>query len=277
MVLHFKDILVPVDFSVNTELAVKKAVELMQDKEGTIHLLYVRLSIFTGNGKDALPAKKMNEWKLSIEEMYPGIHVETYLREGYSVQQQVQSMAIKIQPQLIIIGKHNYHKWFSFLNTIDPDKLGKSTSCPVLTVKLGSLHNKIRSIVFPVKTFVPNRKIDLLITIAKIYRARIYLVILTDSEKNAEPSPLCQAFVETYRLLKSSLTTPVEHKIATGPNLARASLDFARSINADMILISPDAEARISLLTRQQVNNVVKGNSKLAVLSVQPGIATNYN
>jgi nucleotide-binding universal stress UspA family protein len=277
MDIRFKDILVPVDFSVNTEIAVKKALELIQDKEGTIHLLYVNVSFFSGKGKEELAVKRLNEWRLSIQEIYPGIKVETYLHKGHSVQLQVDNLARKIQPQLIVIGKHNYHNWLSFLNTIDPDKLGKSTNCPVLTVKLGSLHNKIKSIVFPVKTFVPNRKIELLITIAKIYRARIYLVILTDPEKHTEASPLYHAFVETYRLLKASLSTPIEHKIASGSSLVRASLDFARSINADMILVSPDTENRVSLLSRQQVNDVVKGNSKLAVLSVEPGISINYN
>lgn len=277
MGICFKDILVPVDFSVNTEIAVKKALELIQDKEGTVHLLYVMSTIFSGNDKEDTALKKMKEWKRSIQDIYPGIKVETYMRKAYSVQLEVSNIAKEIQPQLIIIGKHNYHNWLNFLNTIDPDKLAKSTNYPVLTAKLGSLHNKIKSIVFPVKTFVPNRKIELLIAIARIYRARIYLIILTDAEKNAEPSPLCHAFVETYRLLKSSVTTPIEHKIVNGSNLAKAALDFAGSINADMILVSPDVEDKISLLTRQQVNDVVKGNSKLAVLSVEPSIATNYN
>ena len=37
----FKTILIPVDFTINTEIAVKKALEVADINEATIHLLHV--------------------------------------------------------------------------------------------------------------------------------------------------------------------------------------------------------------------------------------------
>ncbi|MEP6747016.1 MAG: universal stress protein [Bacteroidota bacterium] len=266
MSIQFKNILIPVDFSVNTEIAVKKGLELIETNDSIIHLVHIITS-----GERETGYKKLNEWQASIQEKIPGLTVEIHLFKGLNVQHHIVTLAKKLLPQMIIIGKHNYHNWFSFLNTIDPDKLGRLTSCPVLTVKMGSLRNRVKSIVFPVKCFVPNRKIDMLITIARKYRARVYLVILVNPV-NEQPTPLYTAFIDTYRLLKASLNCPVEHTMVTGNNLAKASLDFAHSINADMILVSPETETRISLLTGKQVNDVIKGDSKLEILSVEPAI-----
>ena len=68
MSIFFKSILIPVDFSINTEVAIKKAVALAE--VGTaIHLLYVQNPILT-----VLPTRsfknayqKLNEWKDRIE------------------------------------------------------------------------------------------------------------------------------------------------------------------------------------------------------------------
>lgn len=288
MNIQFKNILIPVDFSINTEIAVKKALELIENKDAVIHLVHVITpavpalhfqtyfpgSFVPNTSESEMVGKKMKKWQQYILENAPDLKVQCHVFKGHSILHHLVKLAKKLSPQLIVVGKHNYHNWFTFLNTIDPNKLGRLTSCPVLTVKMGSLHNKIKSIVFPVKCFVPNRKIDLLITIAKKYRARVYLVILVNPSTE-EPTPLYTAFIDTYRLLRSSLNCPIEHRAVTGTNLAKASLDFAQSINADMILVSADVETKISLLTGQQVNDVIKGNSKLEVLSVE-SLSSNF-
>ena len=76
----FKTILVPVDFSVNTEVAVKKAL-VLADETTTIHLLHVQKNDKNGlsnlslgfvtddtQGSEKLDSKtKMAQWKESIE------------------------------------------------------------------------------------------------------------------------------------------------------------------------------------------------------------------
>lgn len=196
-----------------------------------------------------------------------GVSVCIHLVQGKDIQQQIVHLSKKIAPRLIIIGKHNYHNWFGFLNTVIPGLLARTTSCPVLTVKTGSLHNKIKSIVFPVQPIVNSRKIDLLVTLARKYRARIHLVIPAGGG-NENESYLYREFIDTYRTLKASLNCPIEYTMVRGNNIARAALHFAELIKADMILVNPDAEQGLFKLRSQQVTDQVKGNSKLEVLSV---------
>jgi nucleotide-binding universal stress UspA family protein len=281
MISEFKNILVPVDFSINTEIAVKKAVALVMGGNAVIHLLHVmqslqvdtnyRGSFFNNDAAHRDAFKKLMEWKISIVERFPDIVVETHLLKGKTVQQQIILLAREVNPQLIIIGKHSYHNWFAFLNTVIPARLAKLTRCPVLTAKMGSLHNKIKSIVFPIQHLLPNRKTDMLILLAKRYRARIYLVIPGDRPP-LEANALNNAFIETYRILKSQINCPIEHKILPGANLTKSALQFARIIGADMILLSPGEIASSTILHNLNITDRVRGDSKLEILSVQPHV-----
>lgn len=281
MATEFKNILIPVDFSINTEIAVKKAIELAKGNDTIVHLLHVVPAIFSvlpvetffpddsfrNNNEVDRAGRKLVQWKNSIIEMFPDICIEIHLMKGYFIQQQITRLAKRIHPQLIIVGKHHHHNWFNFLNTVSPNKLAKITHCPVLIVRTGMLNGKIRSIVFPVQTFVPAQKIDMLITLATRYRAKVFLVILVNPSNEA-PTPLYNAFIDTYRLLTTSINRPVDYEMVAETNVVKASIDFAESIKADMVLISPEPESRISLLTETQVSEVVKNQSRKNALHV---------
>ncbi|HEY4147893.1 MAG TPA: universal stress protein [Chitinophagaceae bacterium] len=279
MNILFQHILLPVDFTINTEIAVKKAMELIEEREAVIHLLHV-MSHATRAGNHPASASpggleretasvKLESWRNAIRETRPDLQVEIHLLNGKNIHNHIVQLAKITNPQLIIIGKHNYHNWFSFLNTVFPAKMAKQTGCPVLTLKAGSLHNKIKTIVFPISGFVPKRKIELLQKLTLKYRARVYLVTLTE-EPGRNDSNAYYAFIDTYRLLKSGLNCPIEHKVIPGNNLAKAALRFAEVIRADMILVTPDTETRVSLIQNKQLTDIVKADSKLEILAVEP-------
>jgi nucleotide-binding universal stress UspA family protein len=278
----FKSILIPVDFNVNTEVAVKQAVELACLHGSIIHLLHVKRPQNMWNKllgsirtvpllEDSYSSEnvmiKLQQWGQTIVETLPKSRVNTYVREG-AVRTEIQNAAREIDPQLIIIGKSRYRKYFSLLKPICSNALAKSTGYPVLTVARKSINTKIRIIVVPVDSFIPIRKIELVIELAKKYRAAIHLVTIpneidfTESKRNS--------FLETYRILKSGLTSPIEHHILKGKNLPKAILEYAECIGADLVLVNPDSETKISNLTGKHINDVVTRSSKLKILSIVP-------
>jgi len=280
----FSNILIPVDFSVNTEIAVRKANGLI-DKKGVIHLAHVfyRPAYLPFLGMEPFfqdttesfwnaehfIADKLNQWKNAIIDNIPEVVVFVHLLKGKNVQQQIIELSKKLEPQIIIIGKNNYHNWFGFLNTINPDTLAKNTHCPVLTVKMGSFHNRIKSIVFPVQTAQNDRKIDLLVTLAKRYRARVHLVMLSTGATKKDPFEQ-QHFVNTYRTLKASLNAPIQYTFITGHNINRSALHYAKDIQADLVMLNPDADTGLFNIRLNQVTDFIKADSKLEVLSMEP-------
>ena len=278
----FKNILVPTDFSDNTEVAVKQAIELACTNGATIHLLHVirpktvwstlfgsiqkRLRLDDNCFSESVMIK-LQQLLQSIEETMPNTKVNTYVRQGM-VRSQIQDAAREVKPQLIIIGKNRYHKYFPLFNSLCPNALAKSTGCPVLTVMRRTINTKIKIIVVPVGSFIPTRKIELVIELAKKYRAAIHLITVpdyVDFEKIRGNS-----FLETYRILKTELTNPLEHHILKGNNLPKAILEYAECIGADLLLVNPGSETKISNITGKHINDALTTSSKLKILSVEP-------
>jgi hypothetical protein len=55
-----------------------------------------------------------------------------------------------------------------------------------------------------------------------------------------------------------------------GNNLPKAILEYAECVGADLILVNPGTETKISNLTGKHINDTLTGSSKLRVLSLEP-------
>jgi nucleotide-binding universal stress UspA family protein len=275
----FNDILVPVDLSVDTEFAVKQAIELTCHDSSTIHLLHVTKPkniwsrfMRTNSSSRSLSeyhhiekaAKKLREWKRAIQETIQNCNVKTYLMEGV-IHDRIQSIAKQIQPRLIIICKKRSCKSFSFFRSVHPNLLAKSTDCPVLTVMSGSVHARIKIIVVPVSSFIPKRKIELASEFAKQYRAKIHIVSLCNQGDVDRKS-----FLDTYQILRTGLTNQIEYHLLPGNDFPKACLKYAESIGADLILVNPGSETRLSTLKGKHINDTLESTSKLKILSAKP-------
>ena len=276
----FKNILVPVDFSDNTEIAITQAIKLSCTENSIIHLLHVTDSKNTYSINSILsqlvsPQKKksaekitgrLQEWKQAIEETDPNKTVITHILKGV-VESSIKNLAEEIKPQLIIVGKKTGKKHNRFFNPVCPNHLAKTTGCPVLTVMRRTIDTKIKIMVVPVGSFIPTRKIGLVVEFAKLYRAEIHLVAIPDiSAKETDSNP----FLETYRILKANLTNSIEYHLLRGNNFPKAILDYAERIGADLIFVNPGTETRISMFTGKHINDALKTSFKLKILSLEP-------
>lgn len=273
----FRSILVPVDFSINTEIAVKKAMELMDELDPTIHLLHVSswlqlnhyfpVNAFWGDAGAAEVMHKLEQWRTAILENRPSVRVVLQVVRAGNIQSAIARFALSINPEMIIIGKHRAHKWCTFLNTVSPGTLALATQCPVLTVKTGSLRNKVRSIVYPVNGVLTSKKMDVLIGLSGRYRARVYLAKQMSVDEDGMKASYTE-FIDTYRLLKQSVNGPIDYVVLPGPSLALSALHFAETIKADMLLVPPGRSITTVGLPNPQVNDLIRGDSKLEVLSI---------
>jgi len=278
----FKSILIPVDFSANTEASVNQAIELASTNGSTIHLLHVvkpkaiwrvidhdnqSMSKLNESYYDEKIVSRLQEWKFAIEQSISNCKVNTYVSEG-TIYAKIRDAAKEIKPELIIIGKNGNHKWLSSFNSVCPNGLAKTTGYPVLTVMKKTVDTKIKIIVVPVGSFIPSRKIELVIELAKKHRAAIHLVTIPNKIDFEETKG--NSFLETYRILKNVLTSPIEHHILKGNNLPEAILEYAQCIRADLILVNPGSETRISNFTGKHINDALTTYSKLKILSIEP-------
>ncbi|MBL7764143.1 MAG: universal stress protein [Chitinophagaceae bacterium] len=276
---YFNSILIPVDLSINTELAVKKGLELA-DKDTAIHLLHVQSNDFSFLSKklkeiihfnkhrlQVNTEKCLHEWKISIEDSFP-LRAFTWNISADSIQDAIIKKSMQLNVDLIIIGKHSSHNWFPFLNTVNPSQLAQSTGIPVLTAKPGSLHNKVKKVVVPVSAKSVYDKMEIIVALSKKFPIRVYLASMMGS-RNEPIGFYASSLLELYRWVKTTIRCPVEYTVLKGGNKAKAILNYAEKINADILVLYPESETKIGWMN-SEISDVLPSSTKVEVLTIQP-------
>lgn len=278
---YFKNILIPVDFTVNTDTAINNAVAVSDAKNTIIHLLHVELNTCTVfaynlNGAFVMPPAKptkseenvselLNKIKKNLIQLNPTVRVQTYIEKGKTVQQAIIDRAKLILPDLIVISKRQGHSWPFFSNALNCSLIARETKCAILNVAPGTLLTKIKTIVMPLRSFLPGRKMALLSAVARNQKPTVHLVTMF----NKNPDPIeSEVFIDTYRSLSQVLHYPVNHKVAFGNNAAKNILKYARDIEADIVLVNPFEETAISRLFGTHITDMP--NLKFSVLMATP-------
>lgn len=275
---YFKRILIPIDFSINTDTAINKGLELA-DSGTAIHLLYIHslgLPGLTGIVKRfiteaaelpdyKLVKKKMGQWKDCIEESSNDIFVHTWIVWEGSVQKAIEKKAEELAVDLVIIGKNSNHSWFPFFNTVVPGKLVKKTGPAVLTIKPGILSKKNQTTILAVTNETAYRKMEIISSICRKFRVKIYLVTFLKTVNDAPGFPP-SSFLQVYQYLKS-IHSNVEYALLHGSNKAKSIMEYAEKINADIILVHPEEETKIGWPDRH-ISDVLPKGSKVQVWTV---------
>lgn len=272
MAATFNKILIPVDFTLNTEIAVKKAVELVGPDETVIHLLHVVHPAKKSKQQFKLwvAERDLHQWKYTIQQSGPQIKVKVHILRGTSVRQTIIECAAMLNPDLIIIAKQNNHRRWFLTGSVSPDIVAKRSRCPVLTVKPGSIDNRTRVIVLPIRDFLPERKLEWAVLIAKRFKAQVHLLAV-GTDAGPGDGHLSKTFLKAYHYLREKLHHPVEYSAATRHNPAKAALSYAELIMADMILVNPQTESGVSGFTGfRHISDLLKRDSRIQVLDVQP-------
>ncbi|GAB2808013.1 hypothetical protein GCM10027043_03840 [Ferruginibacter profundus] len=211
--------------------------------------------------------KRLEQWRLCLQEAIPECKIKGYLLKG-PVRQCIIDVARSIKPQLIIIGKPEKTSLFGLYQALSADEISRLTKCPVLSIANYDTYNKMKTIVLPVRDFVPVRKMELLSVFAKIYRARIFVVAMQKRVfMNAREQRI---LLETYRVLINGLNNKVEYLLLSGSDFSRAVIACARETGADMLIVDPGKENFISRIFRKNITDSLPEDSRLKILSVVP-------
>ncbi len=270
----FKNILIPIDGSDDAEVAVKKAVELYEPFKTRVHLVYiiksrVRFSLFQSSS-DQLHRKAeilLGALRKLISEN-DGCGVTSSVMEESNPTYSLGSHILKHEIDLMIICRKKRVGFFSF--QVDEERIAKRTGCPALTITPGSLQHPVRSILLPVDSLLPQRKIQLALAFAKKYNAKIHLVIAMNPG-SANGREYIDAFYIAYKMLKECGHTP-QYKVLPGMDSLPSLLHYAEDVNAGMILLQPEKRSSITSLIHKKVSGLISPLSALQVLTLQPYI-----
>lgn len=281
---NIQKILIPIDFSETSMLAIEHAGFTAQLFKAELVLLHVvekhweQFSIITPELRISSPddltnaiEKKLQETAAAIRSKY-GVKSTSVTSTG-NIFNEILSVSKEQKVDLVVMGTHGTSGVVEFFIGSNTFKMVTQSECPVISVQSHAKKLGFKDILLPIDDSAHSRqKINHAIVLAKHFASKIHILGLADSseESDRKKFEIKLDHIEEY-LKKCGL--PYSRKTVEGRNQAKTTYDYAKSVNADLIVIMTDQDedltGRLMGTFAQQIIN----HSKIPVLSIQPKIA----
>jgi nucleotide-binding universal stress UspA family protein len=276
----FNTILIPVDFTVNTAIAIEKALMLCEE-DAHIHLLHVpsaggvsvasfhqNFAPYSFDTAEVIEScrAQMITWNEYINEKRPHIRCFNHIEMGGTIQELVILFAKQIRADLIVIGKHSQHSWLPFLNTVVSTKIANKTGIPVLTAKPGAYYQTPKLIVIPINSGSTEKKIELAKMLSRKFRLQVRLVTVMPEDDRSNFPPM--SLIKAYQSLKNSIAN-VSYELLNGAHQVKKIVQYCKDVKADMLIVHPGLETTIGWMNKQ-ISDELSPASRMQVLAIQP-------
>lgn len=139
-----KNILVPTDFSIYAESALEYAELIAKIRNSTIHLV----SVVTSSEPKDFDETEKNLIEMKNKLVSKGLLVESHVKLGHSIVEQIINCAESINADLILMGSHGSSSISEILIGSNTENVVSQSHLPVLTIKHSLLKSNIQKIVF---------------------------------------------------------------------------------------------------------------------------------
>jgi len=277
----FNKILVPVDFSAKSKLAVEKACDIARLYDCSIHLLnVVAISPFAAiamtEGPMAIPFANI-ENKAVIETEFKKLldnikSLNSYdIKIEYSILQGTWNEAIidfagKNDYDLVLVGqKENFLQKRKMI--INPDKIAARANIPVITIPANRRITKLYTIVIPITDFLPVRKLMYGVYIANGFDTSIKLLGIENERSHEKVQHYLQ---KATQLIQENSTIKVTSETMHSDNVAAAVNQFTRKQPADLVIINPQTQTKMPGFFSSLLGNIIQKYSAPPILTVNP-------
>jgi nucleotide-binding universal stress UspA family protein len=271
------NVLVPVDFSSRSKWAIAKAIELANSFRCNIHLVHV-VSYFTVPVLEAdtgytlgynvsadmeYASKRLKQLKEQYQHhMCSGSKIEISILNG-NPQTELKKYIVQYQMDLLIKGLSKFNLLHRIWSTVSISSMVRKTNIPVLAVRASGLVCHFKKIVLPVHDEIPMRRIRLAAALGRHFKSTIYILSVKNSAGHHLP-----LLSETLEIIQSLTSIPVQSIMLEGKNLAQATLDFSKKINADLIMISSIKEFCLPGFWNKFTKKLLSYQSNIPVITV---------
>jgi len=275
-----KKILIPIDFSNASKLALEHAAHLCKAFGSELHLVHIyktstidvlpNLTATSASLPDYESLKSMVTEELNdIGEQFSKQHNIEYnieVKEG-SVSKGIITTAKDCGADLIVMGTHGVSGFEEFFLGSNAYRVVTSASVPVLTVQEKADKMGFENIVLPIDSSQHTRdKVSEVVALAQAFGSKVHIAQLMKEDDD----------VAIMNLKVKQVAEHLEHKgisheitILTEGNIATMTLNFAQTVKADLIAIMTDQENFTGFFVGEYAQQIVN-HSKVPVLSVTP-------
>ena len=282
--IHFNssNILIPVDFSETSLLAIKHGAFLAKYTKGDVYLLHVinkqyeHYAVLEQPVHMELPAayetgasNKLNELAASVSKEY-GVSVNTIVSLGNPTKEIINN-AKEIKADMIVMGTHGYSPLEELVIGSNTLKVITKSNCAVMAMSEKANKFGYKNILIPIDTSGHSRqKVNYSIELAKIFSAHLHVVgILGKNDANEQPGmDIVMGQIKKMATEKSVICTT--EVLTNVKNRADATIKHSESVKADLMVIMTDQEAEISGFFLGPYSQQVIHHSKVPVIALTP-------
>jgi nucleotide-binding universal stress UspA family protein len=279
-----KKILIPIDFSETAMLAIEHAGFMAQLFKAELVLLHVvekhweqfdiiapELRILPPSDLMNVIEKKIGEVATDIRSKY-GVKSTTVLSTG-NIFNEILSISKEQNVDLVVMGTHGTSGFVEFFIGSNTFKMVTQSECPIISVQVHSKKLGFKEILLPIDDSAHSRqKVNHAIVIAKHFASKINILGLADAadETDLKKFEFKLDQIEEY-IKKCDL--PYSRKTVDSKNQAKTTYDYAKLINADLIVIMTDQDEDITGRMMGTYAQQIINHSKIPVLSIQPKLS----
>ena len=272
-----KRILVPVDFSKESESICLKAGAIAKLFKSELYLIHV----VENNGTHFMVVPEAKDSSLPVNEIEEvaedllgnlsesiknstGIDADTFVSEG-SIEDEIFKYSNENEIDLIIMGTHGISGYKEFLMGSNAQRVVTLSDIPVLTMGKGISSKGFKSILLPFDDSMHSReKLNIAAEFAELFGSEIHILELPETKNESELKEF-RVKMETVEQLLKEKKIPFKTKIISEDNVAKAALDYADKQGCDLIVINTGHESKLKGVFTQHIIN----HSKIPVLSVK--------
>lgn len=272
-----KNILVPIDFSIQAKYAAKVATEIAKLTNSKIFLLHM-LELPTGivdpssfgNSNNTpttlLFLKRAHEKFEKFKKLpfFDGLEVEDSV-QFHKAYDGIIDESKKQHVDLIIMGSRGTSGLEEMLVGSNTEKVVRNSDVPVLVIKQDVDHFKIENIVFA-SNFDQKSKVAFqkILNFASLFNARLHLLKINtihNFETTLTSSDAIRNFINDFNLGDYTLNIYNDVSVETG------ILNFANVIDADVILLNTSGRRGLAHLFTGSIGEDLTNHAKLPVIT----------
>lgn len=282
--IHFNSakILIPVDFSETSLLAIKHGAFMAQTAGSELYLLHVVNAPFMSQNmflpvvnlednsdveKKALA--KLNDLANSIKEQH-GVTAQSIIKVG-NPSIEVTNVAREIGASLIVMGTHGYSPLEELVIGSVALKVITKAPCPTMAMSDVAAHRGYKNIVMPIDATVNSRqKVNFTIEMAKKFGAKVHAIGLLGTNEENELPGMELVLSQIKKIAEDHGVEFHSELLNNQKNRATATVAYAEKAGADLIVIMTDQDAELSGFFLGPYSQQVIHLSKVPVIAVKP-------
>lgn len=257
-----RSILIPVDFSKQSYVAVKQSYNLAKFTKSKIILMHVSATSETEH-KDDLEQMAEQTRKDT------GFVVETLNLKG-DIYELTDKKAQELNCSLVVIGLDTHVRFRSFLGSTNIGKFISNSPCPVITIRSTENRDGCKNIVMPFDLSPESReKVSFAVQMAHYYKADIRIVSVFHPNDDKYENKLLPYLQQVKKFIKEE-GVACTNKSIPSTKVAEAIVDYAEKNDCDLIIQMNQKDLTIGEMFSGTVGQKIVEISQIPVMTINP-------